>query len=213
LGSGNEIGPFRAIEESVVAHLTTSGSRSDVYAWYSLLGTAGTAFGMMTCGWVMNRFITELGWEIADAYRTVFIGYAAMGLIKLLLVCMLSKQVEVEKEDKLVAPDQTETTPLLGDAAVASVHAPSKKGKGLRALLPEISHESRGIMVSLCLLFGLDSFASGFVSLYVPPTPFTLSTSLTTTQLLDNLLLPLPLLPPRRNPRLHLLHNLHHRRR
>ncbi len=39
--SGNEIGPFRAVEENVVAHLTTSATRSDIYAWYTLLGNAG----------------------------------------------------------------------------------------------------------------------------------------------------------------------------
>ena len=32
LSSGNEIGPFRAVEESTVAHLTDQNNRSDIYA-------------------------------------------------------------------------------------------------------------------------------------------------------------------------------------
>jgi MFS family permease len=32
--SGNEIGPFRAVEESTLAHLVEEGERSDVYTWY-----------------------------------------------------------------------------------------------------------------------------------------------------------------------------------
>ncbi|KAF7593025.1 hypothetical protein BBP40_012112 [Aspergillus hancockii] len=39
--SGNEIGPFRAVEESTLAHLTPHESLSDIFAWYSLIGTAG----------------------------------------------------------------------------------------------------------------------------------------------------------------------------
>ncbi|EFY93794.1 MFS transporter [Metarhizium acridum CQMa 102] len=71
--SGNEIGPFRAVEESIVAHLTTHEQRSDVYAWYSLLGTAGTAFGIMACGWAAHALV-RAGWELGEAYRLVFWG-------------------------------------------------------------------------------------------------------------------------------------------
>ena len=39
--SGNEIGPFRAIEESILAQLTNSKARSDIYAWYNLIGNLG----------------------------------------------------------------------------------------------------------------------------------------------------------------------------
>jgi len=43
--SGNEIGPFRALEESTLAHLTSAEQRSDIFAWYALVGTAGTSLG------------------------------------------------------------------------------------------------------------------------------------------------------------------------
>lgn len=43
--SGNEIGPFRAVEESTLAQLSEATTRSDIFAWYVVVGTLGTAFG------------------------------------------------------------------------------------------------------------------------------------------------------------------------
>ncbi|OIW24850.1 MFS general substrate transporter [Coniochaeta ligniaria NRRL 30616] len=165
--SGNEIGPFRAIEESVVAHLTASSHRSDIYAWYNLIATAGVAFGMMTCGWTVNHFTTDLKWDIVDAYRLVFFGYAAMGALKFLIILFLSKEVEADEPEQITPPAEpsSEVTPLLGDIAPPSAKPAPQKRRGLASLLPQISHESRGIMVSLCLLFALDSFASGLAPL------------------------------------------------
>ena len=168
--SGNEIGPFRAIEESVVAHLTPSASRSDVYAWYSLLGSAGAAFGIMTCGWAIQHLAADMGWQPVDAYRTVFVGYAVLGLLKLVLVLFLTNKIEAEEkrdQEEPAVSQTSETTPLLGDDAADGTKPPSKARRGIKALLPEISRESRGIMVSLCLLFALDSLGSGLAPLYV----------------------------------------------
>lgn len=160
--SGNEIGPFRAIEESVIAHLTSSRERSDVYAWYSLFGAAGTALGMVTCGWVIHHLHLDLGWDIVKAYRMVFWGYTVLGLVKLILAAMLSSAVEVEKKKQPVAASASETTPLLeGEAAPKPVN----ERRGVRALLPEISDESVKVMISLCILFALDSFSSGLAPL------------------------------------------------
>jgi MFS family permease len=39
--SGNEIGPFRAIEESTLAQLSDSKTRTDVFAFYVVVGTLG----------------------------------------------------------------------------------------------------------------------------------------------------------------------------
>ena len=153
--SGNEVGPFRAIEESAVAHLTPASNRSDVYAWYSLVGTAGTAFGIMTCGWVVNSLQSTQGMDNVSAYRLAFFGYAALGMIKFILSCGLSKRVEV---DKSPAKDDPATRPLLENEIGPEAAKRPKKSK-----LPSISQASKGIVVNLCILFALDSFASGLV--------------------------------------------------
>ena len=43
--SGNEIGPFKAVEESTIAQLSDASVRSDIFAWYVVTGTLGTSFG------------------------------------------------------------------------------------------------------------------------------------------------------------------------
>jgi MFS family permease len=160
LYSGNEIGPFRAVEESTLAHLSPAAVRSDIFAWYSLIGTAGTAFGMMACGWVVHTLQASKGWSAVRAYRTIFFVYAVIGLIKFLLACSLSRNCEAEK--KVTPARDTETAPLLGDNRLKA-----KKSKPGRSLLPSISKESRVIVLNLCILFALDAFASGLAPLYI----------------------------------------------
>ena len=161
--SGNEIGPFRAVEESIVAHLTDPNDRGDVYAWYSLSGSAGTACGMMICGWVIHHLHQDLSKPLLDAYRMVFYFYAAIGLLKFLLVSVLGKAVEAEAAPRSRSSEPNATTPLVqsdGDRQ----HQPR------RSLLPEISSQSIAIAVTLCTLFAFDSFASGLAPLYILPT-------------------------------------------
>lgn len=160
LCSGNEIGPFRAIEESTLAQLTPAAKRGDIYAWYSLTGKAGVASGMVTTGWLIRYMLDVLGWERIVVYRAVFWGYAMAGVIKLLLAVALSKACEAEKKQPAPLPDP-ETAPLLGDGAV--ILEPKKSA--IRSLLPEISPESRIVVFNLCLLFALDAFASGLASM------------------------------------------------
>jgi MFS family permease len=144
------------VEESTLAHLTPPEARSDIFAWYSLIGTAGTAFGMMTCGWVTHALQANHGLSNIRAYRIIFFAYAVIGLIKFLLAMSLSQKCEAEK--KASPTTDTETAPLLG-------HNGAKKSKPSISLLPSISKESRVIVANLCLLFALDAFASGLAPL------------------------------------------------
>jgi MFS family permease len=161
LCSGNEIGPFRAIEESTLAQLTPVANRGDIYAWYSLIGTSGSAFGMLACGWLLRYMRVNLGWNIIESYRTIFWGYAVIGLIKFCLALALSKACELEK--KVEPATDPEVAPLLGNRV--EDEEPKKSGGWLMSKLPDISAESRIIVFNLCVLFALDSFASGLASL------------------------------------------------
>lgn len=164
--SGNEIGPFRAVEESTLAHLTPHESLSDIFAWYSLIGTAGTALGMMACGWAINLLQVNRGWQFIAACQMIFFAYAAIGALKFILTAVLSQHVEAEKQKPAQQQDQQsengETQPLLGGRA--SGEQPPKKTSffsflGDRNLV--------ALVVRLFILFALDSFASGLASLYV----------------------------------------------
>ena len=156
--SGNEVGPFRAIEESTLAHLTPSEHRSDMFAWYSLIGTAGTALGLLVSGWITNTLIGNKGWDSIGAYRVIYYGYAAIGLIKLVFALSLSSDCEAEKQPS--TGNATETQPLLGSDA-----SKKPKKRSPLALVPSLSSESKKILFELCMLFAFDSFASGLAPL------------------------------------------------
>lgn len=163
--SGNEIGPFRAIEESTLAQLTPPEMRSDVYAWYILIGTAGIAFGVMTSGWVVHELQLVRGWTNIEAYRLVFQAYAVFGLIKFCLAMALSKNVEAEKKRKIAGEVDPAARPLLEDSSPDGPDVKPAKKRACTSALPDISKESRIIVLNLCLLFALDSFASGLAPL------------------------------------------------
>lgn len=114
------------------------------------------------CGWLLNYMQGQLGYDEVAAYRAVFWAYAAVGLIKFALAMALSKACEAEKKPAPPAADP-ETAPLLRDSA--EDEEPKKKQSKLLALLPEISKESRVIVINLCILFALDAFASGLAPL------------------------------------------------
>ena len=137
----------------------------------------GTAFGMVTSGWVIRRLSEIPGWESVDAYRFVFYLYAAVGLVKAVFVFLLSPAVEAETEpmadsnsgrraETSTASDgEGEDRPLLQrDNTSESSHKPAPK----RTWLPSVSKQSISIASTLCLLFALDSFGSGIAPLYVP---------------------------------------------
>lgn len=156
--SGNEIGPFRAIEESTLAHLSKPGERPSIFAWYTLLGTAGTALGLITGGWATTLLIEGRRWDVVPAYRVVYIAYAVLGGVKLLLSLLLGQECEVDKQPLEANP--SETAPLLAG------NGGKDDGKRSKfALLPQLSKESKVILVQLCILFAFDNFASGLASL------------------------------------------------
>ncbi|PYH88491.1 MFS transporter [Aspergillus ellipticus CBS 707.79] len=171
--SGNEIGPFRAVEESTLAHLTPHELLSDIFAWYSLIGNAGTALGMMTGGWAINLLQVIWGWPYISACKILFFAYAAIGAIKFLLSIALSSAVEAKAEKKRTrksptrASQQTgegETQPLLGGPVRNSTSQDQDPQK--RSFLSFVGDaELVSLVIRLAILFGLDSFASGLASL------------------------------------------------
>lgn len=172
--SGNEIGPFRAIEESTLAQLTRPNIRSDIFAWYTLIGTAGTAFGTIVCGWLVQGLQARHGWTNTRAYRVIFGLYALLGMLKLAFSLMLSDRCEPEPQKQerhgavelgaveaagLLSDDDEADEPPKPTKSTATAAPPQRK----KSIWPQISPVSRAILLKLCLLFAVDSMASGLV--------------------------------------------------
>ena len=144
------------MEESTIAHLTHPDDRGHIFAYYSLVGTGGVALGFIVSGWVTTLLIEHKQFSTVEAYRVIYFGYAAVGLIKFLLTIILSSQCEADVQPERAS--ETETAPLLQNEN--SENRDAKKPSKF-ALLPHLSTESKVVLVQLCLLFAFDNFASG----------------------------------------------------
>ncbi|KAH6846601.1 major facilitator superfamily domain-containing protein [Alternaria alternata] len=168
--SGNEIGPFRAVEESTLAHLVAEDKRSDVYTWYVVLAVLGTSTGLAVGGVAVDNLQAIEGWTDLDAYRAIFWIYTGVGCIKALMTLFLSQRCEHsdwnDERNKPAASPETE--PLLNgheteDSSTAAREPSPKKSKRFWHSLSKISKSSRITLIKLCSLFFLDSLGSGMV--------------------------------------------------
>jgi len=92
--SGNEIGPFLSVEQAALTQLLPNEKRTQVFAWYNLVGSFATATGALSGGWLAH--VLQLrGMSAPDAYRAVLMGYALGGLLLGILFLTLSRDVEV----------------------------------------------------------------------------------------------------------------------
>ena len=93
--SGNEIGPFLSVEQAGLTELVPDKKRTQILAWYNLVGSFATATGALVGGW-LAQILQNNQWTALEAYQVVLIGYAFGGFLLLLLFLNLTKAVEVE---------------------------------------------------------------------------------------------------------------------
>ncbi|HEX7975725.1 MAG TPA: MFS transporter [Anaerolineales bacterium] len=134
--SGNEVGPFLSIEQATLSQLLPGPSRTRVFAWYNLVGSFATALGALAGGGLAQA-LQSAGAAPLASYRTVVLGYAALGFVLLGLFTRLSPVAEV---------------------AASPGPAPEQPAGGFLGL-----HRSRSTVFRLAVLFSLDAFAGGFV--------------------------------------------------
>ena len=99
--SGNEVGPFLAVEQASLAQATDDRERTHVLAWWNLVASFSTAAGALAGGLAAGVLIGA-GFATADAYRDVIVVYAVLGLALAALFTRVSPAIEVPD-----APDVT----------------------------------------------------------------------------------------------------------
>jgi len=77
--SGNEVGPFLAVEQAALSEITDPRRRTHVFARYQLVGSLATAAGALVAG-VLVQGLVGVGLAAVDAYRVVLVAYALIGL-------------------------------------------------------------------------------------------------------------------------------------
>src|SRR5712692_4885794 len=78
--SGNEVGPFLSIEQAALSHVVSQGTRTEVFAWYTLTGSAATALGALFGGTVTHA-LQSTTMSAVGTYRVVVVLYAALGAL------------------------------------------------------------------------------------------------------------------------------------
>ena len=176
--TGSDFGPFRAIEESTLSHLTGPKTRADVLAWYVTTASLGSAIGTEVSGRIVEGLRRREGWTLVDAYHAVFWVYSAVGLLNCGLSLLLSgkcdgvgeviverKEIgnggeEAEAEAEILLDDMDSDENEESATPRSPVPAPKPKKKSRFA---QISKETRAVMYKLWFLLIVDSLADGMV--------------------------------------------------
>ena len=91
--SGNEVGPFLAIEQAALAQVLPEDRRTGVFAWYHLAGAFATAAGALAGGWTAQA-LQAGGMAPVASYRVLVSAYAVAGLLLAGLFLGLSPAAE-----------------------------------------------------------------------------------------------------------------------
>ena len=135
--SGNEVGPFLAIEQAALADEVAAERRTRVFAWYNLAGSCATAVGALAGGG-LAQVLQGRGLTPLASYRAVVVGYAIIGAAMVALFTRLSAAAEPPAR-------------AAGPQRPAFFHADLGLGP------------SRRNVFKLASLFTMDAFAGGFV--------------------------------------------------
>jgi MFS family permease len=132
--TGNEVGPFLAVEQAALTQTVPDRRRTSTFAWYNLVGYVATATGALAAGLLSQRLI-DGGASPLDAYRAVIVGYALVGFAMVVGFWRLGPAIEARRTG-------TDTD-------------------GIRRRLG--IGRSKRVVLKLSALFSLDAFAGGFI--------------------------------------------------
>jgi MFS family permease len=132
--TGNEVGPFLAVEQAALSQAVGNARRTSTFAWYNVAGYVATATGALAAGLLSGSLINS-GAAPADAYRAIVVGYALLGLLMAVIFARLGPRIEAPPRE--ARPGEIRRRLGLG--------------------------RSKGIVLRLSALFSLDAFAGGFI--------------------------------------------------
>jgi MFS family permease len=135
--SGYEVGPFLSIEQAALSQIVPDEKRTNIFAWYNLVGSFATALGALGGGGLVQA-LQNSGVSPLGSYRVIVIGYALIGAMLGGLFTRLSPGVEIQAGGAPPQPTSAFRTRF-----------------GL--------HRSRKVVFKLSALFSIDAFAGGFV--------------------------------------------------
>ena len=157
---GADFGPFRAVEESMLAHITTPDTRAHVLSWYVTSSSLGAAVGTELAGRLFEG-LRAGGWSMLRVYHAAFLIYIVMGGLNVLFTFFLSEKCEITVKEEDVLDEETRglMDESNDDAQEQPVAIPTRKSRFSR-----ISPPTRSVMYKLWFLLIIDSLADGMVT-------------------------------------------------
>ena len=101
--SGNEVGPFLAVEQASLSQVSDDRRRTSIFAWYNLTGSVATALGALATGLAVSFLRGGMAMSELTADRVILLGYAGVGLVLIPLFLAVSPAVEVPPVDTSIA--------------------------------------------------------------------------------------------------------------
>ena len=92
--SGNEVGPFLAVEQASLSQTVADSLRTRMFGWFNLTGSFATACGALAGGGLAAT-LTAAGIGTTNSYRVVIAAYALLGFVLAALFLRVSPAVEV----------------------------------------------------------------------------------------------------------------------
>lgn len=96
--TGYEVGPFLSVEQAALSQIVPDELRTQVFAWYNLVGSFATAAGAL-CGGGLTELLQRVGLISLNSYRAVLVLYGVMGVLLAALFMQLSHEVEAIHSD------------------------------------------------------------------------------------------------------------------
>lgn len=167
--TGNEIGPFVAIEQAALTDTLAGPANSGaspatasvarLFGRYQAAGELARAGGALFAGWLVSQ-AERMEWDTVSALRSPVMVFAAASAVKLVLYCMLSSSIEAKiapggVSDKIVGTPDGAKSP--GAEPLRLPQSAYSKLFGLK------SPESKATVAKLSMLFSVDAFAGGLV--------------------------------------------------
>ncbi|CEJ87921.1 hypothetical protein VHEMI04553 [[Torrubiella] hemipterigena] len=175
--TGGDFGPFRSVEESTLAHLTTATTRPDVMSWYVTMSSLGSAMGTEISGKVIKALKARSDGKDGKAnttrvYHAMFWVYVVAGAVSMAAASLMTAKSEADASTvKTPQRDDEAAEGLLevDEERVADTATRKEKESLWTRLTPQnvlrvVSPESRGVVIKLWLLLTIDSLADGMVS-------------------------------------------------
>ncbi|QPG74162.1 hypothetical protein FOA43_001486 [Brettanomyces nanus] len=170
--SGGDTGPFKTIEEAVLAKLTPPNHRPEVYAVHGTLAAIGSSFGNLGAGFLVQTLVSRYKLTYREAYCRSFIPFCIISLIKYATMLFMSRKCEpnyILKFERVQKPSDVPQISEDHDCSSSTTSTyPSESSPLIESTIEHqtltgLSPHSQNILLKLLVPFMIDSFGYGFM--------------------------------------------------